>query len=143
PAGIVSNHIGYFGDMMATAAELANVNPPSDLNSVSLVPTLTGITGRQAEHDHLYWEFYERGGCQAVRKGPWKAIRSPLATGTTQLFQLDDDLGEARDVSAAHIDIVRQLESLMDADHEPHPNWQPRGEPAPHPSPPGDGRPRF
>jgi len=143
PAGEVSDHIGYFGDLMATAAELANVDPPDDIDSISFVPTLTGNTERQQEHDDLYWEFYERGGAQAIRQGPWKAVRTPLSTGETQLFNLDEDLGEARDIAAEHPEIVRKLEARMDAAHEDHPNWTPRGNPPNKPSPPGDGRARF
>ncbi|MGD9853883.1 MAG: arylsulfatase, partial [Planctomycetaceae bacterium] len=143
PAGEVSGHIGYFGDLMATAAELADVDPPNDIDSVSIVPILTGNTERQRQHEFLYWEFYERGGSQAVRQGRWKAVRMPMPAGRTELYNLDDDLGEARDVATEHPDIVKQLEMLMDAAHEDHPNWQPRGEPPSQLSPPGDGRPRF
>ncbi len=143
PADEVSDHIGYFGDLMATAAELANVDPPDNIDSVSLVPTLTANTERQQEHEYLYWEFYERGGKQAVRQGEWKAVRMPMHTGQTQLFNLGDDLGEATDAASAHPDIVKQLEVLMDTAHEDHPNWKPRGKTESNQPEPGDGRPRF
>ena len=143
PAGEVSDHIGYFGDLMATAAELANVDPPDNIDSVSFVPILTGNTERQKEHGSLYWEFYERGGKQAVRQGEWKAVRMPMHTGQTELYNLNDDLGEATDVATAHPDIVKQLEALMDAAHEDNPNWQPRGQSDGNQPAPGDGRPRF
>ena len=143
PAGEVSNHIGYFGDLMATAAELANVDPPDNIDSVSLVPTLTGNNERQQEQEYLYWEFYERGGKQAVRQGEWKAVRMPMHTGKTELYNLNDDLGEATDLASAHPDFVKQLEALMDAAHEDNPNWQPRGQSDGNQPAPGDGRPRF
>jgi len=143
PAGEVSNHIGYFGDLMATAAELANVDPPDNIDSVSFVPTLTGSTERQQPHDYLYWEFYERGGKQAVRQGKWKAVRMPMGTGKTELYDLDADLGEAHDVADEHPEMTKQLEALMDAAHVGHPHWKPRGKLASHQPPPGDGRPRF
>lgn len=41
-AGGVSGHVGYFGDMMATFAELSWATLPPRLNSVSLVPEPTG-----------------------------------------------------------------------------------------------------
>jgi uncharacterized sulfatase len=143
PASEISDHIGYFGDFMATAAELAGTETPENVDSLSLVPTLTGNSERQQEHEFLYWEFYERGGKQAVRQGKWKAVRMPIATGETQLFDLDADLGEAHDVAAEHPDVVKRLEGLMDAAHEDTPNWQPRGELERKPPPPGDGRARF
>ena len=68
--GRVSQHIGYFGDLMATSAELAGADLPQDTDSVSFAPTLTGRVGEQQEHKYLYWEFYE-GGLGAGREdGP-------------------------------------------------------------------------
>lgn len=46
----------------------------------------------------------------AVRSGSWKLH---LAKG--ELYQLDDDIGEARDVAAAHPDQVKRLRALADA----------------------------
>ena len=57
---------GYFGDLMATTAELAGATSPQDVDSISFVPTLTGRSEKQAKHKYLYWEFYEQGGKQAV-----------------------------------------------------------------------------
>ena len=142
PQGIVSDHIGYFGDLMATAAELAEVDPPEGIDSISLVPTLTGHTERQAEHEYLYWEFYERGGKQAVRFGDWKAVRMPMFTGEIELYDLSKDLGEANDVADNHPDEVKAAAAMMDAAHEDHPNWQVRGNAGKQPEP-GDGRARF
>jgi len=42
PADTVSDHIGYFGDLMATAADLADVTCPEGLDSVSIAPPLRG-----------------------------------------------------------------------------------------------------
>jgi uncharacterized sulfatase len=143
PAGSVSDHIGYSGDLMATAAELAGVEPPADLDSVSFVAEITGHPDRQPRHDYLYWEFYERGGSQAVRRGDWKAVRSPMHTGPIELYNLAEDLGEARDVAGQHPDRVQAMQQIMEEAHQPHPNWQARGNAPKSKSPPGDGQPRF
>jgi arylsulfatase A-like enzyme len=129
-AGTETAHIGYFGDLLATCAELAGAEVPANLDSISFVPTLTGNADKQAEHDYLYWEFYEQGGKQAVRHGQWKAVRMPMVTGPTELYDLDADLGEQANIAAAHPEIVRRLEAMMKAAHVPHPNWQVRGQPA-------------
>lgn len=128
-AGRESDHLGYFGDLLATAAELADVQPPTPNDSISFLPTLLGHTDKQAEHEFLYWEFYEQGGKQAVRAGPWKAIRKPMFHGETELYALDEDLGEEHNIAADHPDIVKRLEAMMDRAHTPHPNWKPRGKP--------------
>jgi uncharacterized sulfatase len=126
PAGIVSDHIGYFGDLMATAAELAGVESPA-LDSVSFAPTITGQPEEQKQHKYLYWEFYERGGKQAVRSGKWKAIRIPMFDGKTELYDLSQDLAEANDIAGDRLDLVTKMEAMMDEAHTPHPNWQVRG----------------
>ena len=84
-AGSKSNHASYAGDLMATACELAGIEPPKNVDSISMLPMLTG-EGEQRTHDYLYWEFYEQGSKQAVRFGNWKAIRKPMLTGPIALF---------------------------------------------------------
>ncbi|MBM3892187.1 MAG: arylsulfatase, partial [Verrucomicrobia bacterium] len=80
--GTVSPHVGYFGDFMATAVELAGVSVAQasllaksqsgkleacpTLDSISFVPALLGKDSEQKKHDYLYWEFFERGFSQAV-----------------------------------------------------------------------------
>lgn len=129
PAGTTSSHVGYFGDLMATVAELTSATPPPKIDSVSFAPSIRGEYDKQLSHEYLYWEFYEQGGKQAVRSGDWKAIRMPWMTGNTQLFDLSSDIGETKDVAADNPDVVEKLESMMADAHDPHPNWQPRGRP--------------
>ena len=142
PAGTITDHISYFGDLMATAAELTGQPVPASTDSISFVPTIRGEPDRQQTHDYLYWEFYERGGKQAVRFGPWKAIRMPMASGPIQLYDLSQDLGEAHDIAAQRSDLVAKAAEMMEAAHTPHPNWTPRGSAGRQPEP-GDGKARF
>ena len=130
PAGKVSKHIGYFGDLMATAGELGGADLPKNIDSVSFAPTITGKTDAQEKHKYLYWEFYERGGKQAVRASNWKAVRIPMKTGKTELYNLATDLGEQRDVADDNPKVVAELEAMMVEAHVEHPNWQVRGKPA-------------
>ncbi len=130
-AGTTSNHVGYFGDLMATAASLSGAECPPNLDSISFVPTITGDPDSQEQHDFLYWEFYQRGGRQAVRSGNWKAVRMPWGSGPTELFDLSTDIGEKNDVSAQHPDRVAAMQKMMDQAHTPHPNWQVSGQKQP------------
>ncbi len=121
--GRVSDHIGYFGDLMATLAELTGADAPSDIDSVSFLPTLVGETGGQRNHDFLYWEFYEHGSAQAVRWGKWKGIRKPMFKGPVELYDLSLDPTEKYNVARGHRDVVRQIEAMMERAHVDHPNW--------------------
>ncbi|MFH1921670.1 MAG: sulfatase-like hydrolase/transferase, partial [Planctomycetota bacterium] len=122
-AGSKTDHVGYFGDLMATAADLAGVEVPEGLDSVSFLPTLVGQDDKQKRHDYLYWEFYERGTKQAVRMGKWKAVRQPMLTGKIELYDLAADLGEENDLAGEHPDLVARMDAIMAEAHVPSPRW--------------------
>lgn len=124
-AGSKSAHLAYFGDLFATAAELTGAATPKGLDSISFLPTLTG-KGQQREHDALYWEFYEGGSKQAVRTKRWKAVRRPMFTGVTELFEIGKDIGEKHDVAADNPEVVAEMERIMAANHTPSDRWKVR-----------------
>lgn len=101
-------------DLLPTLVELAGATPPAGLDGLSLLPTLVG-RGEQARHAHLYWEFRAYGGQQAVRLGDWKGVRRDMASGSRaiELYDLSSDPGEARDLAAAHPDVVARIEEWM------------------------------
>jgi len=125
-AGTVSDHIAYFGDVMATVGELTGQALPSGLDSISFLPTLVEKSARQRQHNYIYFEFYEQGGRQSVRFGNWKAIRQPMLTGKVELFDLSKDPAEANNIADANPEIVKQAIALMNEAHVDHPNWKVR-----------------
>jgi arylsulfatase A-like enzyme len=121
--GRTSNHVGYFGDLMATFAEIAGVKPPGQLDSHSLAPEFFG-QGSAQPHEYLYWEFYEGGVSQAVLLGSrWKAIR-PKGAQPIELFDLSQDIGEHHDVAAQNPDIVRRIAGIMRSAHVDNEHWR-------------------
>ena len=143
PANSITDHVAYFGDLMATSAELTNQATPEGLDSISFLPTLRGHEEDQATHDYLYWEFYEQGSKQATRFGDWKAVRMPINSGEIEVYNLRDDLGEARNIANQHPDVVKQAHKIFKEAHQPHPNWTARGGVRKNQPQPGDGIPRF
>ncbi|MDD4786429.1 MAG: arylsulfatase, partial [Pirellulales bacterium] len=108
--GVESPHVGYFGDWMATAAELANAEAPENIDSLSFAPTLLGQTHRQARHEWLYWEFHEGGFKQAaLYRGRWKGIRSGSPDAPITLYDLDSEIAENTDVAAQHPEIAETI----------------------------------
>jgi uncharacterized sulfatase len=122
--GGVSGHAGYFGDLMATACEMAGVGPPAETDSISFLPSLLGETHRQREHEFLYWEFYEGGSGQALRLGRWKGVRRPMFSGPLELYDLSRDPAEKYNVARGYPDVVRRLEASMERAHSDHPDWR-------------------
>jgi len=125
-AGSSTDHLSYFGDWISTAAELAGVKSPKGIDSISFAPTLRGQSGKQLQHRYLYWEFYEKGGRQAVRFGDWKAIREPMFDGPVQLYNLADDLSEKINLASEYPSQVKAAIEMMDEAHVPHENWKVR-----------------
>lgn len=118
-AGTTSDLICASWDFPATACELVGIEPPKATDGVSLVPTLTGA-GEQRLHGHLYWEFYEFGGKQAVRAGNWKAIRLDVGknpNGPLELYDLATDIGEQNNVASQHPEIVKRMAKIMNEEH--------------------------
>ena len=149
--GSVSKHVGYFGDFMATAAELAGVNVPpaslpaksatsrqdagATLDSISFAPTLLGHADKQQKHDFLYWEYHAAGSSQAVLfDGRWKGLRNERLSAPIELYDLRTDAAEEHNVAAAHPDIVAKIEACLKTAHEENANWPLRDAPAPKPA---------
>ncbi|HRH95061.1 MAG TPA: arylsulfatase [Prosthecobacter sp.] len=127
--GTESAHISAHWDMLPTFAELAGVKPPAGLDGISMAPLLTGHADEQKTHANLYWEAYNNGGQQAVRRGPWKAVRTGILKNPVkplEIYNLDADLAETTDVSAKHPEIAAEMLQLMQTSHTPneHYDWK-------------------
>ena len=72
--GATSDHLCAQWDLFPTFAQVADAPLDRKVDGISFLPTLLG-EGQQLEHGHLYWEFHEKKGRQAVRRGDWKAVR--------------------------------------------------------------------
>ena len=106
-------------DLFPTFCDLAGAPKPHDLDGVSLLPLLRDPRARITRED-FYWE---TGHEAAIRRGKWKLLitrRAPYPkiqitdtpTGT-QLFDLEKDPGERRDVAAEHPVLVAELAAAI------------------------------
>jgi len=106
-------------DVLPTALAAADVQPQSQwrFDGVNLLPFLTSQkSGRP--HETLYWRLGEH---MAIRKGDWKLVRTregPLKEAdpstlndlsSAELYNLAEDIGETRNLAAAHPDKVKEL----------------------------------
>jgi arylsulfatase A-like enzyme len=132
--GTVSDHVSGFQDFLPTAADLAGVKVAAETDGLSLLPTLLGKPAQQKTHPYLCWFFDEAGGKRAVLQWPWKLIQ--LNTGSVkqpdesvksnarsqaaaakplvvQLFNLETDPAEAKNVAAENPQKVQALEAIL------------------------------
>jgi arylsulfatase A-like enzyme len=84
------------------AQERSGGEPRPALDGTDLLPFITGERDG-SPHEHLFWRAGPNG---AVRRGRWKLL---LAGDVLRLYDLGNDLTEARDLSAENPAIVDQL----------------------------------
>lgn len=132
PAGSVCRELAATIDILPTFAELIGVELPGDrtIDGRSIVALMEGRPAARSPHEAYY--FYWGNELHAVRSGPWKlhfphaypTIIEPGRDGKPgrqqqeriekALFNLVDDVGEQRDLSAEHPGIVARLEALAE-----------------------------
>lgn len=103
-------------DIPVTLADIASVVYDEDTDGISMLPTYLGKDDRQKKHDFLFWDFAGYGGQVAVRMGKWKGIKgnmqknphAPLA-----LYNLENDIGEKKNVVKSHPKVADQMEAIM------------------------------
>jgi len=127
-AGTTSDQTICLTDLMRTAADILDVKLPDNAaeDSVSLLPAfLDRDRGplREATVHHSI------NGSFSIRQGKWKLAFCPGSGGWTsprpgqqdtshlpliQLYNLEDDVAETRNVQAEHPEVVAQLTRLME-----------------------------
>jgi len=111
--GSKTDHISAFWDVMPTLADITKKELPMSTDGISFLPTLLE-NGKQTEHDYLYWEFHELGGCQALRKNNWKLVKNDIKSGGEYfLYNLDTDPSETKNLVEEQPVIVKELNELM------------------------------
>ena len=130
PAGSVCGEVGAMFDLLPTMATLAGGRVPTDrvIDGKDIWPLMSAQPGATSPHEAF---FFLRGwNVEAVRSGRWKLhlphkYRSLVEAGSggepgpyeqrsigKELFDLQEDIGEADDVSGAHPEIVKRLSEM-------------------------------
>ena len=109
PAGTVSDEPVISIDAFSTILTAAGIDPPSklQLDSRDILPALTGQLNRPL-HEALYWNWMDKDSDTgwAIRRGRWKLLADK---GEMELYDLETDLGETRDLAANQPAILQEL----------------------------------
>ncbi len=120
-AGSITDHVSAFWDVLPTFADLAGVKAPKNIDGISFLPTLVQ-EGNQKEHECLYWEFFERGGRQAIIKGDWKLVKllvNNKKKTKVELYNLKSDPYENSNIADSHSALVNELNALINKTRVP------------------------
>ena len=136
PPGTVTNRIAATIDLLPTIVAAVGAPPPRNrIDGVSLLPLLDG--DRDADPRRQFFYYYGRQ-LRAVRKDRWKLVlphtsdsyagQEPGRDGFPGrivqlkiglgLYDLAADVGETRDVAAAHPEVVAELQTLAESARE-------------------------
>lgn len=125
-AASVTEHVGYFGDFLATMAEFGGAQTPAGLDGVSLAPTLLGRESEQRKHEFLYWEYHGGGvhDSQAgLMEGRWKAIRTGGRAAPLELYDLRAGAAEIENVAARYPDLAAKMDAHLTGARIDSPDW--------------------
>jgi arylsulfatase A len=106
-------------DMLATFASIAGQALPADAgpDSFNVLPALLGEKRALPVRDSLVLQS-GNPKARALRQGQWKLIPAGgAAKGNTQarsqLYNLTDDIGETKDISAENPEMTQQMTALL------------------------------
>lgn len=127
-AGSTNHGLTCLNDIYATLAEITDVTYPETegVDSISFLPSLTGESGKHARTDVVHHSYM---GLFAIRQGPWKLLCGPGSGGwgkprpheaikqgkpMVQLYHMEKDLGESKNLHLEHPEKVKELRALLE-----------------------------
>jgi len=115
PAGTETGAIAGMFDILPTFAALAGGKAPTDrkIDGANLWPQLVGEKDAKPAHETFF--FYRGLKLEAVRHGDWKLHLPAAMMAKNQLYNLANDIGEAKDVAADNPEVVKTIEALIAA----------------------------
>jgi arylsulfatase A len=133
PAGIECHELAATIDILPTLAQLAGAKlPDHKIDGKNIWPLMAGQDGAKSPHES--YNFYWGRELQAIRSGQWKlhfphAYRSLKDKGgkagipgqyiqkrtDLALYDLQNDIGESKNVLQAHADVVARLQKFASA----------------------------
>lgn len=110
---VVNNEMGHVVDFMATCSELAGVQYPEEFKGRKITPQ-QGLSllpifskGERKDPEFIFWEHF---GSKGLRQGKWKLVQ--LSNDASwQLFDMEKDRTETKDLSAQYPDIVTSMKA--------------------------------
>lgn len=136
PAGTVNREMALTMDLLPTLAKLCGADVPKDrvIDGKDIWALMSNQPGAKTPHEAFF--YYWAQHLQAVRSGPWKlhfphSYTKPDPPGGggkpgkyatkdigLELFDLDKDVGESRNIAAENPQVVKCLQALAERARE-------------------------
>jgi arylsulfatase A-like enzyme len=115
PASTETAEITSHMDFLPTLTKLAGGKVPEDrkIDGGDIWPILAGHADAKTPYESFL--YYRGHNLQAVRSGPWKlhlAKGNPFLVNPGELYNLDEDIGEATNVADSNPEVVKRLRAL-------------------------------
>ena len=108
--------------MLPTMADIGAAVPPQNLDGISMKDVIHDPFKPGQNDRSFYWEFHEQGGKQAVRLGKWKGVRLDVHEkgfhDELELYNLDDDPAEQKNIASKNPAVVSKLIDIMNNEHK-------------------------
>jgi arylsulfatase A len=111
PAGKVCSELCGTIDLLPTFARLAGAEIPADrvIDGRDIWPLMEGRPDAGSPHEAYF--YYSGNNLEAVRSGKWKLRR---VENNTELYDLEADIGESKNLADEHPEIVERLKGIME-----------------------------
>ncbi len=106
PAGGESSETALTIDMLPSFASLAGASVPGDrtIDGKDVLDVLLGKPNAKSPHELHYYEV------DAIRRGSWKLVK---VGGRLELYNLDKDIGERKNLAKQNPEMVGELNKLL------------------------------
>jgi len=135
PKGSIQDETSMTIDLFPTIARIVGAPLPTHpIDGLDITDLLTAQPGAKCPHE-VFYHYYRTGELQAVRSGPWKMILphdvlciDPNSIGgngkpgksiprkivSPELYRLDYDLGETKDLASLSPEVMKRLSAYCD-----------------------------
>jgi arylsulfatase A-like enzyme len=113
PSGTICSEVASTIDILPTIAYLTGSEvSEKPIDGKNIWPLLSGVNKAKSPHEKDGFYYYSGDTAEAVRRGAWK-LR--IVKGKVELYNLENDISETKNVALQYPKIVKKLRKMLTA----------------------------